>query len=87
MRTEYLQVLKTVIHAKIVHVKASLNYTNEEMSEILEMDPRSYADLDNGKSMCGTLTFVLFLLYCCPDTAGFLDEIKAKLEEVRDNAA
>lgn len=87
MRTAYIRVLKTVIREKMVITRSAMKLTQAEMSEILVMDPRSYADLSSGKTMCGTLTFVLFLIYCCPDTSEFLNEIKQRLEEVRDNAA
>lgn len=87
MRTAYLCVLKTVIHDKIVSTKNDLNLTQAQMSEILVMDPRSYADISSGKSMCSTLTFVLFLIYCCPDPEDFLEEIKIKLEEAKSNVA
>lgn len=50
------------------------------------MDPRSYSNIDNGKSMCSTLTFVLFLIYLCPDPDELIREIKEVLEEVNDNA-
>ncbi len=71
----------------MVDTRCVLKLTQAEMSEILVMDPRSYADICSGKTMCGTLTFVLFLIYCCNDPVAFLKKVKIKLEEVKNDAA
>lgn len=41
------------------------------------MDPRSYADLEYGECLCCTLTFVLFLMFCCKDKDMLLEDMKA----------
>ena len=33
------------------------------------MDTRSYADLEHGKSLCCTLTFIIYLVFFCKDVA------------------
>lgn len=48
-----------------------------KFSERLMIDARSYADLEHGECLCCTLTFVLFLLFCCKDRDAILGDMKA----------
>ena len=40
------------------------------------IDARSYADLEHGACLCCTLTFGLFLLFCCKDKDALLEDMK-----------
>lgn len=44
------------------------------------MDPRSYVDLDHGKSGCSGFTLALFLIYVCDDPMSFLQDLRRALE-------
>ena len=87
MKRIYRQILKETLHEEIVKTRAELGWTQEQMAEVLEMDTRSYVDLDHGKYSCSVLTFVLFLLYCCADSRALLIKIRSRFDEARDNAA
>lgn len=79
-RTEMQNVLKSFLHEQLVKTRFQLGLTQEEMAEILAMDTRSYIELDHGNNACGTLTLILFLLYCCDDPNKLLDELRKLLE-------
>lgn len=87
MRNLYNKQLKEICHKCIVTAKVKHNLTQAQMAELLVMDIRSYADIDSGKSSCGLLTFVLYLLYLCPDIDGLIDEIRISFESVKNNVA
>ena len=60
---------------------------SKEMAEELLIDVRSYADIDRGVSLCGTLTLVLFLVYSCKEPTALLSEIRTAFDEVRRHDA
>ena len=64
-----------------------MQLTQAEMAELLEMDIRSYSNIDNGKSMCRTQTFILFLLHCKPDMDELLKELSELWEKAKKNTA
>ena len=76
MRKTYEAALKKCMHDKILNERMSLHITQEKMAELLIMDLRSYVDIENGKNMCGTLTFVMYLLHFCDDPKELMDEIE-----------
>lgn len=51
------------------------------------MGNRSYIDLDHGKTYCGVITIMLFLLYVCVSLLDFLEELceVLKLEHQQGN--
>ncbi len=76
MRDQYNQILKDFFHDKVFHTRVEiLGITQEEMADRLALSCRSYADLDHGKSSCGAVTLVLFLMYVSNDPHGFLEEL------------
>ena len=54
--------------------------TQTQMAGRLSMDPRSYVELDQGKSSCSALTLALFLIYVCKDSDTFLEKLRIALE-------
>ena len=84
MRNIYHNKLKKFFRKKLLATRSELNLTQEQMSEKLSMSVRSYSDLEGGKSTCGVLTLVLFLIYFCPDTKQFLNELKKVYESDDD---
>ena len=58
--------------------------TQDAFSEQLMIDRRTYARLEKGETLCCTLTFLHFLIYCCEDTAGLLADCKKVLDNARN---
>lgn len=84
MREEYRMILKTCFQCNLIENRKRLGFTQSTMAEKLEMDDRSYADLEHGKSCCSAVTLVLYLVYICKDTTEFLEEIRHAFEN-KDN--
>ena len=87
MRNLYNKELKEICHEHIIAAKIENGLTQSQMAEYLIMDIRSYADIDSGKSVCGLLTFVLYLIYLCPDVEELIDEIRISFESIKNNVA
>lgn len=76
MRKTYEAILKEYLHKRIVKDRKANHLIQEKMAELLVMDPRSYSDIERGKTMCSTLTFTLYLLQLCDDPETLLREIE-----------
>lgn len=87
MRNLYNKQLKTICHEHIISTKVENELTQAQMAEYLVMDIRSYADIDSGKSSCSLLTFVLYLIYLCPDIDELINEIRLSFESIKNNVA
>lgn len=87
MRNLYNKQLKTICHEHIISTKVENELTQAQMAEYLAMDIRSYADIDSGKSSCSLLTFVLYLIYLCPDVDELINEIRLSFESIKNNVA
>ena len=84
MKEDYRAALKKTLCTWLGTTRLSLELTQDRMAEILLIDVRSYADIDRGISMCSTLTFVLFLVYLCPEPVTLLKEIRARFDIIRN---
>lgn len=69
--------LRTYMSQRLVQTRKEQHLSQTKFSERLMMDPRSYADLEHGECLCCTLTFVLFLMFCCKDRDMILEDMKA----------
>ena len=87
MRDLYNEELKMICHKHIILAKTENNLTQAQMAEYFVMDIRSYADIDSGRSSCGLLTFVLYLIYLCPDIGELIDEIRDSFEKLKTDVA
>ena len=83
MRDAYKAALKTFLHHQMKEDRKKNHLIQEKMAEILEMDLRSYADIENGKNMCNTVTFLVYLLEFYEDPNELLDEIRDLFEKVK----
>lgn len=63
MRETTHKELKEYLCKYMKDTRKSIKLSQEKMAEKLIMDARSYADIKNGYNMCGTITFICFLLY------------------------
>ena len=87
MRGTYRSILKKFFCGYIKRTRSRLNLTQLQMAEKLEMDERSYIDLEHGKSCCSAVTLALFLIYICDDIVLFLTDLRLAFEKENDQAA
>ena len=85
MRKTYEAALKRCLHDRIVRERKNHKITQEKMAELLIMDPRSYADIENGKNMCSTLTFTMYLLHFCQDPAQLVSELEETFAAIKED--
>lgn len=83
MRKTYEATLKRCLHDKIVTVRKKQQITQEKMAELLIMDPRSYADIENGKNACSSVTLMLYMIHFCDDPNQLVAEIEQLFSEAR----
>lgn len=87
LRKAYIAVLKRYFCRRLKSARVSHHLTQSEMADILQIDIRSYIDLEHGNSCCSGLTLALFLIYCSHDSDMFLRELRSELEEVSHTKA
>ena len=80
MRDAYRDSLKHLFHRELIQTREQYAFSQAKMAEYLLMDPRSYIELDHGKSMSSSLTFMLYLLRLCPQPLVFLDKIHTEFQ-------
>ncbi len=81
MRRKCKNILRRIFHAHLIRTRSELAWTQAEMARVLEMDERSFVDLDHGKSSCSGLTLALYLSYCCDNPLQFLEDFKSAYEK------
>ncbi len=86
MRKGYTNILNKQFHTDLIHTRARLGISQEEMASRLMMAGRTYVELDHGKSGCSALTLVLYLIYICPKPMTFLDELRMEMDRFREAA-
>jgi DNA-binding XRE family transcriptional regulator len=87
MRKQYTSILKQFFYEQLIHTREERRLTQAQMARLLEMDERSYVDLDHGKSGCSSLTLVRFLIYCYDDPKTFLEQLRFAFEQEADHVA
>ena len=80
MRKRNEQILKQFFYEQLIQTRYEKRMTQTQMAGRLGMDPRSYVELDQGKSSCSALTLALFLIYVCKDSDTFLEKLRIALE-------
>lgn len=83
----YMDPLRSYMSADFLATRKSLGLTQAQMAELLDIDLRSYADLEHGKNLCCTRVLLLYLLRCRRDRDGFLDEIGTVLKTAEGELA
>ena len=68
--------LRTYMSQRLAETRREQKLSQAKFSERLMVDALSYADLEHGECLCCTLTFVLFLLFCCKDRDALLLDMK-----------
>ncbi len=83
MKSLYYPAIRTIIAKHMHKSRKELALTQAQMAERLELDLRSYSNIENDKSLCNTKTFMLYLLYTCTDPNGLLAELKAEMDVIK----
>ena len=87
MRNTYRIILKRYFQSKLIMLRNSTKNTYAQISEKLQMDERSFSYLIHGQTSGSALTLALFLIYFCPDSKEFLDDLRKEFENTNDNIA
>ena len=72
---------KEVITEHIKATRKEIGLTQAEMAAKLQIDLRSYCNIESGRSLCGTMILLIYLLYIYPDVNGLLNEIRNRKDE------
>lgn len=86
MRKIYSVILQNLFYKDLIDTRAKLRLTQFELSERLSLSPRTYIELEHGRSLCSAVTLILYLIYLCPDTDGFLNRVRIAFEEGKNDA-
>ena len=76
--------LRDYLSQRLAKARKEAGMTQSRFSELLMMDTRSYVDLEHAQSFCCTLTFILYLCFCCEDVVGLVDDLRRIVQEVYD---
>lgn len=68
--------LRSYMTRRLTDAWKQAHLTQARFSEKLMMDTRSYADLEHGKSLCCTLTFIIYLVFFCKDVDAFIQDLR-----------
>ena len=87
MRKTYEKILKKHFYEHLISKREELQLSQVKMADKLIMDTRSYVNLDHGKAGCSGLTLALYLIYCCDNPKGYLDELREAFESEEEHSA
>jgi transcriptional regulator with XRE-family HTH domain len=79
MRNEMQAILKAEMRIVAINEREHDDITQEQMAELLFMNPRSYSDIECGVTACGALTTVLLLMRM-QDPEEFLQDLRLKFD-------
>ena len=68
--------LRSYMTRRLTDARKQAHLTQARFSEKLMMDTRSYANLEHGKSLCCTLTFIIFLCFHCKDVDALIRDLR-----------
>lgn len=81
MRRKIEAVVRDEFRTLAIRMRDDLDLTQDQMSEALFMSERSYSDIENGHSTCGTVTAML-MLSKVDDPLDFLRHMNLRFEEM-----
>ena len=81
LRVAISDLLKRELSSLLRNARTGKRKTQEEMAELLEMDTRSYQELERGRSLCGTVTLFLFMLEFSDIDVTYICELIKELKE------
>lgn len=68
--------LKDFLQKQIIKTAAEQDLTQDQVSELLGIDTRSYAYLKAGTYMCSASTLIVYLARMCPDPLAFIESAR-----------
>ena len=71
--------LKRIIAKRLSEARRNHQLTQEQFSEKLMIAPRTYAYNEHGDSMCCTLSFIIYLVFCCDDCDKLIEELRVAI--------
>ena len=83
MKSIYYSTIRALLADHMRKDRKALGMTQSQMAEKLELDLRSYSNVENDKSLCSTMTLLLYLLYICPDSGALMEEIKGEMDVLK----
>ena len=87
MREAIQKELKSYLSEVMKKTRKAKKLSQAKMAEILVMDVRSYADIENGNNLCGTITFIHYMLYIVEDINKSFEGIAVVIEKAKEHAA
>ena len=87
MRNAIQKELKNYLSVQMKETRKAKKLSQAKMAEILVMDVRSYADIENGSNLCGTVTFIHWMLYVVDDINKIFEGISVVIENAKEVAA
>ena len=81
MRQITHSVIKAHFCQHVARTRRKNKWTKRKMAEVLDMDDRSYAYIENGESACSAATLVLYLVFVLTeeDQIEFLLELRNQI--------
>ncbi len=76
----YAEPLRSFMAADFKATRKELGITQLKMAELLDIDLRSYANLEHGKSLCSTPVLLRYICFCMEDPSPYLKHIKQIME-------
>lgn len=72
--------LRSFMSNRFLTTRKRMHLSQAGMAERLLIDPRSYIDLEHGKSLCSTRVLILYLLQCDDNPANLLSDLRLEME-------
>lgn len=73
----YTEPLRSFMSTDLKTTRISLGLSQLKMAELLDIDLRSYANLEHGKSLCSTRVFLQYVFQCKSENqTQFMEQIK-----------
>lgn len=69
----------------MLNTRKELSLSQMEFAEKLNMDRRSYLELEHGNSLCCTITLLIYLVYYCKDPIELLRSCRGIFEKYKYN--
>ena len=72
--------LRQKMSSRFRSTRKQLNISQGKMAELLEIDLRSYSDLEHGTCLCSTPVFIRYLLINTTNVAELLKDLESVLD-------
>ena len=76
MKHNCKRILRSYMARRLYEARKQAHLTQARFSERLMMDTRSYSDLEHGKNLCCTLTFIIYLVFFCNDVDSLIQDLR-----------